>query len=175
MTKKPTRANGRQVRGKPFRKGKSGNPKGRPKGACSKPAELTVAQEVERLQGRGAELVVMGEIEAAVTAFEKVFALSWGAQGGRVEPGEAREKALEMVALVEREIRVDILRNWYEDSDAEFFQHVGLPADATWEQWRAHYTADDGSADVDRVGNDLATFPPIAAEIAKLPAERANQ
>ncbi len=163
------------ARGRQFRKGKSGNPNGRPKGARSKPAELTVAQEVERLQGRGAELVVMGETEAAVTAFEKSFAMNWGTQGGRAEPGEAREKAREIVALIERENRVNVLRNWYDDADAEFLQHVGLPADATWEQWRAHYTADDGSADVDRVGNDLKTFPPIAAEIAKLAAERANQ
>ncbi len=175
MTKKPTQANGRQVRGKPFRKGKSGNPNGRPKGARDRPVELTVEQEVERLQQRAVELVVMGETDAAVTAFEKVFVLSWGAQGGRAEPGEAREKAREIVALIERENRVNVLRDWFDDADAEFLQHVGLPADATWDQWRAHYTADDGSADVDRVGNDLATFPPIAAEIAKLAAERANQ
>ncbi len=161
--------------GRPFRKGKSGNPNGRPKGARDRPVELTVEQEVERLQQRGAELVVMGEIEAAVTAFEKVFVLSWGAQGGRVEPGEAQRKAREMVALVEREIRVDILRNWYDDSDAEFFQHVGLPVDASWDQWRSHYTTADDDVDMVRAGEDLKTFPPIAARIAELTAERALQ
>ncbi len=160
------------TRGKPFRKGQSGNPKGRPKGSRKRPVELTVKQEAKRLIERGAELVVMGEIEAAVTAFDKALAMSWGAKGGRAEPGEAREKAREIATLIEREHHVDNLRNWYDDSDAEFFQHVGLPTDASWDQWRAHYATDDDDVDMERVGNDLKTYPPIAARIAELTAER---
>ena len=73
--------------GRPFRKGQSGNQKGRPKGARTRPVEMTVEQEIERLTERGIELVVMGETELAVTAFEKVFAMSWCAQSGSMEPG----------------------------------------------------------------------------------------
>ena len=174
MANKSTTTNGHQARGKPFRKGKSGNPNGRPKGARTKPVELTVPQEIERLNERAIELVVLGETDAAVTAFEKMFVLSWGANGGRVDPGEARVSALEMVALVGRAIRIDAKRGGYDDSDAEFFQHVGWPADASWDQWRAHYAAGD-DVDVSRHANDLMTFPPIVARFAELTAERAAQ
>ena len=168
MAKKPTR-------GRPFRKGQSGNPKGRPKGARNRPVELTVEQEVERLTKRGAELVVMGETDAAINAFEKALTMSWAVQGGPTEPGDARKSAIELVALVERENDVDVVRNWYDDADTEFLQHVGLPADASWDQWRAHYTIDSDNVDMERVGNDLATYPPIAARIAELTAEWAAQ
>ena len=77
-----------------------------------------------------------------------------------------------MVALIEREHHVEILRNWYDDADAEFLQHVGLPIDASWDQWRAHYATDDDGVDMERVGEDLRTFPPIAAHIEVLTAER---
>ena len=172
MTKSPTQANGSVVRGRPFPKGQSGNPKGRPKGARTKPVELTVDQEVERLKHHATELAIEGQTEPAIDAFEKMLILAWGAGGNPARPGKAREKARELVALIERENRVDILRNWYDDSDAEFFQHVGLPADASWDQWRAHYATDDDDVDMERVGEDLKTFPPIAARIAELTAEQ---
>ncbi len=60
----------------------------------------------------------------------------------------------------------------YDNADAEFLQHVGLPTDASWDQWRAHYTTDDDDVDMERVGDDLRTFPPIAAHIEVLTAER---
>ena len=101
--------------------------------------------------------------------------MKWGVQGGPVEPGEAREKAHELVVLIEREHHVEVLRNWYDVADAEFFEHVGLPADASWDQWRAHYAIDGDDVDMERVGNDLKTFPPIAARIAELTAERATE
>ncbi len=164
------------ARGRPFRKGQSGNPKGRPKGSRNRPVELTVKQEAKRLIERGAELVVMGEPEAAINAFEKSLTLTWGAQGGPVEPGEAREKAHELAAVIERELHVEVLRSWYDNADAEFLQHIGLPIDTSWDQWRAHYaTDDDDGVDMERVGDDLRTFPPIAAQIEEITAERAAE
>ena len=60
-------------------------------------------------------------------------------------------------------------------ADAEFLQHVGLPADASWDQWRAHYATDDDGVNMERVGDDLKTFPPIAAQIEEITAERAAE
>jgi len=68
----------------------------------------------------------------------------------------------------------DILLGLYEDEidngDGSFFEHIGLSPDATREQFRQHYT---GGPSPERVGNDLATYPPIARRIAELKAERA--
>ncbi len=67
----------------------------------------------------------------------------------------------------------DMLLGLYEDEaengDGSFFEHIGLPPDATWEQFRQHYA--DGPSP-ERVGNDLATYPPIAQRIAELKVER---
>lgn len=169
------KSNKDRPRGRPFEPGRSGNPKGRPKGSRNRPVELTVEQEAKRLIQRGAELVVMGETEAAVNAFEKSLTLTWGARGGWAERGEARDKAHELAALIEREHHIDILRNWYADADAEFLEHVGLPADTSWDQWRAHYATDEDDVDMERVGDDLRTFPPIAAHIEEITAERATE
>ena len=175
MTKKPTLANGNQARGKPFRKGKSGNPKGRPKGARTKPVELTVDQEIEALQQRAIDLVVEGQEDAAVNAFEKSFVLAWGVRGNAARPGEARERAREMVAMIAKEVRIEALRGWYDDRDPEFLEHVGLPADVTWDEYRAHYTAGLDDIDMERAANDLMTYPPIVTRLAELTAERAAQ
>ncbi len=68
----------------------------------------------------------------------------------------------------------DMLLGLYEDEadngDGSFFEHIGLSPDATWEQFRQHYA--DGPSP-ERVGNDLATYPPIAQRIAELEVERA--
>ncbi len=45
--------------------------------------------------------------------------------------------------------------------DGSFFEHIGLPPDSTWEQFCKHY-ADRGGPSSERVGKDLATYPPIA-------------
>ena len=69
----------------------------------------------------------------------------------------------------------DMLLGLYEDEvengDGSFFEHIGLLPDSTWEQFRDHY-ANRGGPSSERVGNDLATYPPIARRIAELKAER---
>ena len=142
--------------------------------AHSKLSKPTSPASIQPVSHNGS-VVVMCEPEAAINAFEKALAMKWGAQGGPVEPGEAREKARELAAGIEQELHVEVLRNWYDDADAEFLQHVGLPADTRWDQWRAHYTADDCGVDMERVGNDLRTFPPIAVQIEEIIAERAAE
>ena len=57
------------------------------------------------------------------------------------------------------------------NGDGSFFEHIGLPPDSTWEQFCEHY-ADRGGPSSERVGNDLATYPPIARRIAELQIER---
>ena len=172
MTKTTTQTNDNQARGKPFRKGKSGNPKGRPKGARTKPVELTVDQEIEALQQRAIDLVTKSQEDAAVTAFEKSLILAWGASGKPALPGEARAKALELVAIVAKEVRIEALRGWHDDANPDFLKHIGLPTDATWDQYRSHYSVGEDDVDMDRLGNDLMAFPPIAAEIAKREAQQ---
>jgi hypothetical protein len=68
--------------------------------------------------------------------------------------------------------RVGALRNWYDDSHAEdedgaFFKHVGLPRDCSWEAYRRHYTTRK-RIDHARLGDDLVSFPPIAARLKEL-------
>ena len=66
---------------------------------------------------------------------------------------------------------VALLRNWYdshsEEGGEEFFPHIGLPRDCSWEAFRRHYTTRK-RIDFDRAGDDLASFPPIAARIKQL-------
>ena len=50
-----------------------------------------------------------------------------------------------------------------------------LKATASWDKWRAHYATDDADVDMKRIGEDLKTFPPIAARIAELTADRAAE
>ena len=67
----------------------------------------------------------------------------------------------------------DILLGLYEDEaengDGRFFEHIGLPPDATSEQFRRNYA---GGPSSEPVGNDLAKYPPIAQRIAELEVER---
>ncbi len=59
----------------------------------------------------------------------------------------------------------DMLLGLYEDEaehgDGSFFEHIGLPPDATWGQFRQHYD-DRGGSTPERVGRDLETYPPPA-------------
>ncbi len=71
----------------------------------------------------------------------------------------------------------NMLLGLYEDEtefgDGSFFVHIGLPPDSTWEQFFEHY-ADRGGPSSERVGHDLATYPPIARRIAEVKAERVD-
>ena len=60
-----------------------------------------------------------------------------------------------------------------ENSDGGFFEHIGLPADASWGEFRRHYDK-DGVPDIDRAANDLFTYPPIAERVEELKAEKAR-
>jgi hypothetical protein len=89
------------------------------------------------------------------------------------------ESLVKTVALaVERLQRLDLVRGLYNDAienenAADYFEHVGLPPEATWEQFRALYAVgnSDDDVDVDHATNDLVTFPPIAAAIAERQAQ----
>ncbi len=75
-----------------------------------------------------------------------------------------------------KERRIGAVRTLYddeaEDGDGAFFKHVGLPKDATWEQFRSHYAVGEDDVDADRAFGDFETYPPIAARIAELKAEK---
>lgn len=64
------------------------------------------------------------------------------------------------------------LRDWYEDHKADgggYFEYLGLPAHATWPQFRDRYVK-DGVTDIDKAAEDLVNYPPIRASIAELEA-----
>jgi hypothetical protein len=77
----------------------------------------------------------------------------------------------------------DIILAWFlgfqEEGDEElarYILHCGIDIDAAPEIDDAialHYQLPDGTYDIDRAANDLATWPPVAARIAELQAERA--
>ena len=171
MARKRSKANGTRPRGRPFKPGQSGNVAGRPKGSRNRVVEFTVEEEIKRLTERGGELVMMRQDDAAQICFEKMLLLSWG--GRAASPDEARNKARELVTIIRNE---GLLLIWYEDADADYLRYLGLPPKATWAEYRRHYD-EDGGADVDRMANDLLNYPPIAAGITELKAERdaANQ
>ena len=51
-----------------------------------------------------------------------------------------------------------------DNGDGSYFQHIGLSADASWSEFRRHYDK-DGAPDIDRAGNDLASYPPFAERV----------
>ena len=105
-------------------------------------------------------MIHLRELDAARLCFEKMLLLSWG-QSARLD--EARNSARELVEVIEKEA---LLQIWYEDADADYLRYLGLPPKATWEEYRRHYSVgEDGGADVGRMANDLANYPPIASSI----------
>lgn len=160
MAKKPT---SRRKKGA-FPKGRSGNPNGRPKGTTNHETEL------RQIEDQAMELAanVCDAIKETVrgafteTAFQKVIPLIEAITDGAKELVQEGEIGPSSVAL---------LRNWYdshsEEGWEEFFPHIGLPRDCSWEAFRRHYTKRK-RIDHERVAGDLESYPPIAARMKEL-------
>ena len=96
------------------------------------------------------------------TAFQKVIPLIEAITDGTKKMAQEGEIGPSSVA---------ILRNWHDDytegGEGEGFLHIGLPRDCSWEAFRRHYTTRK-RIDFDRAGDDLLSFPPIAARLKEL-------
>lgn len=152
-----------------FKPGQSGNPKGRPKGIKNKPKEMSAAQEADVMMARGFEHLASGDIKAARTAIAKALTLTgpWGASKLEEDVNGIIEVAQTELAKMEN---IDIVRGLYDEADAAYLKHVGLPKGASWDQFRSHYATAEDDVDADRATNDLVTYPPVAKRIAELQA-----
>jgi len=104
-----------------------------------------------------------------------------GTSGMTDEPRSAAD--LEVLSIEEQKsLILSILTTFLEDEKrgnlTSFVRHVGFDVRVVrtsrdfFPAWLGHYRLKHGLYDVDRACNDLATWPPIAARIAELRAER---
>ena len=164
-------------RGRPFKKGQSGNPAGRPKGGSNK-KELTLEEEIEALKQRAAEHACAGRLGSARIAWKKFFVLN----GRRQDDPELKHDVEEIILLFQTEAeklqRLDLVKNLFEDKemtdDGAFFEHIGLPKDVDWQTFRARYAIGDDDVDADCVFRNFTTYPPIAAGIVRAMAAKAK-
>jgi len=64
----------------------------------------------------------------------------------------------------------NVLLAHFLDARADLFEHIGLPPNASWGEFRQHYAKGEG-VDIERAAYDLATLPAVMARVACLKSQ----